>query len=198
MIQKGYIVFDVDIRGTSGYGKKFRTDIHKKVGCGLDLSDLISGVEFLRSLGYVDPERVGVYGGSGGGFMTLMALCLKPDYFTCGAALRSLTDWKNYHSSFCHHVMGRPQDNPEGYKESSPITHAEKLKRPLLLIHGMIDANSFSQESIKFAERLIQAGIDFEFMLYPTERHSFSDPECWIDEYRRIERFMDKHLLKSK
>ncbi|MCP4725877.1 MAG: prolyl oligopeptidase family serine peptidase, partial [bacterium] len=198
MAQRGYIVFDPDIRGSTGYGNKFRTDIYKKPGHGKDMSDLISGVEYLNALGCVDPDRIGVYGGSGGGFMTLMALCLKGEYFACGVSLRCLSDWKNYHSAFVHPILGKPQDNPEEYKESSPITHAEKLTKPLLLMHGLVDNNSYAQESIKFAERLIQAGIDFEFMLYPSQNHGFTDPESWIDEYRRIERFMDKHLMDKK
>lgn len=195
MVHKGYIVLDLDIRGTSGYGKKFMTDIYLQVGRGKDLSDLVSGIEYLRSLGCVDPDRVGCYGGSGGGFQTLMALCLKPGYFACGVSLRCLTDWRNYDSFFTRPLLGDPKENPKAYEESSPITHAEKLTRPLLLIHGLKDDNSFAQESFKFAEKLIQAGIDFEFMIYPGENHAFVDPDCWVDEYRRIERFMDKHLL---
>ncbi len=197
MANRGYVVMEVDFRGTTGYGRDFGRSVYQKMGIGKDLSDLVSGIKYLESLGYIDPDRVGVYGGSGGGFLTLMSLCLKPEYFTCGASLRCLTDWSNYNSIFTTMLMGRPQDNPEAFRECSPINHAEKLTRPLLLMHGMKDSNSYAQESIKFAEKLIQAGIDFEFMLYPSEDHGFVDPECWYDEYRRIARFMDKYLLKN-
>lgn len=198
MAHKGYVVLDIDFRGTSGYGREFSRDIHKKFGWGNDLVDVVSGIEYLKSLGCIDPERVGCYGGSGGGFLTLMGLCLKPGYFTCGAALRPATDFKNYNAYYIHQILGLPEKNPGVYEKSAPITYAEKLTRPLLLIHGLVDDTAFVQDTFQFAEKLIQAGIDFEFMIYPSESHSFIDPECWTDEYRRIERFMNKHLLSKK
>ncbi len=193
MLHKGYIVLDIDYRGSAGYGRDFRTGVYLHMG-GKDLRDLVSGIEYLKTLGYADLDNVGCYGGSYGGFLTLMALCLEPDYFMCGAALRSVTDWKNYNAYYTNQRLGYPKDNPEAYKKSSPITFAEKLTRPLLLMHGLVDDNVFAQDSFQFAEKLIKAGIDFEFMVYPSQRHGFTDPESWVDEYNRIEKLFEKHL----
>jgi len=195
LIEKGYIVLDPDFRGSAGYGRDFRTGIYLHMG-GKDLSDIVSGVEYLKEQGIIDENRVGVYGGSYGGFLTLMCLCLEPEHFTCGAALRSVTDWKNYNSWYTQQRLGNMNNNPDAYEVSSPITYAEKLSKPLLLIHGLVDSNVFAQDSFQFAEKLIQAGIPFDFMIYPSQNHSFDDPECWTDEYRRIEEFFDIHLSK--
>ena len=194
LVEKGYIVLDPDYRHSTGYGRDFRTGIYGFMG-GKDTRDVVSGIEYLKKQGFIDGTKVGTYGGSYGGFLTLMCLCIEPDYFTCGAALRSVTDWKNYNAGYTNARLGTPQDNQEAYRKSSPITYAEKLTRPLLLIHGLVDSNVFSQDSFQFAEKLIEAGIHFEFMIYPSQNHGFTDPESWTDEYRRIEEFFDKHLM---
>ncbi|MFC1724529.1 prolyl oligopeptidase family serine peptidase, partial [candidate division KSB1 bacterium] len=195
LVEKGYIVLDPDYRHSTGYGRDFRTGIYGFMG-GKDTRDVVSGIEYLKKQGFIDETKVGTYGGSYGGFLTIMCLCLEPEYFTCGAALRSVTDWKNYNAGYTNARLGTPQDNPEAYKKSSPITYAEKLTRPLLLIHGLVDSNVFSQDSFQFAEKLIEAGIHFDFMIYPSQNHGFTDPESWTDEYRRIEEFFDKYLMK--
>ncbi len=189
----GFAVLDVDYRHSAGYGRKFRTDIYGFMG-GKDLDDEIAGVKYLESLGFVDASRVGVYGGSYGGFMTLMALFTKPDVFACGAALRSVTDWRTYNSGYTNPRLGDPKRDAENYRRSSPIDHAEGLKRPLLILHGMKDSNVFAQDSIRLIEKLIQLGKEFDAMLYPSQDHGFTDPDCWIDEYRRIERLFMREL----
>jgi dipeptidyl aminopeptidase/acylaminoacyl peptidase len=189
----GFAVLDVDYRHSAGYGRKFRTDVHGFMG-GKDLGDELAGVRWLGTLGFVDTERVGVYGGSYGGFLTLMALFTKPDVFACGAALRSVTDWRTYSSWYTNPRLGDPVKDAENYRRSSPIEHVEGLRKPLLILHGLKDRNVFAQDSIRLIEKLIQLGKDFDAMLYPSQDHGFTDPESWIDEYRRIERLFVREL----
>ncbi|MCP4726936.1 MAG: S9 family peptidase [bacterium] len=195
LTQKGYIVLDLDYRGSKGYGRDFRTDVYMYLG-GKDLDDEISGVEYLKTLPYVDTEYLGLYGGSYGGFMTLMALFLQPDVFKAGAALRSVTDWVNYNQGYTQARLGIVKENKEAYKKSSPIHFAENLKGHLLLMHGLIDSNVFAQDSFQLVEKLIKAGKTdlFESVFYPTQNHGFTDPDSWIDEYRRIELLFDRYL----
>ncbi len=194
LARKGYVVLDPDYRHSQGYGRKFRTDIYGFMG-GKDLDDVVAGIDFLAEKGIVDKERVGVYGGSYGGFMTLMALFTKPDRFAAGCALRSVTDWRTYNSWYTNARLGDPKKDPENYQRSSPIDHADGLKKPLLLLHGLKDSNVFVQDTIRLVEALIKLRKDsFEVMLYPSQDHGFTDKDSWLDEYRRIERFFDQHL----
>ena len=195
LTQRGYIVFEVEYRGSAGLGRKFRTDVSMYLG-GKDLQDELDGLEYLKSLGYIDPQRVGIYGGSYGGFMALMGLFLS-DKYACGAALRAVTSWENYYrhnSWYTEARLGKPEDNPEAYKKSSPITFADSLKKPLLILHGMVDDNVFFQDAVQLIGKLQKAKKKFEVMIYPDEPHSFTEPESWYDEYSRIEEFFDKHL----
>ncbi len=189
----GFAVLDVDYRHSAGYGRKFRTDIYGFMG-GKDLDDEVAGARYLASLGYVDPARIGLYGGSYGGFLTLMALFTKQDVFACGAALRSVTDWRTYNTWYTTPRLGDPKTDAENYRRSSPIDHAEGLTKPLLILHGLKDSNVFAQDSIRLIEKLIQLGKEFDVMLYPSQDHGFTDPESWIDEYRRIERLFVREL----
>ncbi len=193
LARRGYVVIDPDYRHSQGYGRKFRADVHGFMG-GKDLDDAVFGVKYLESLGFVDVTRVGIYGGSYGGFMTLMALFTKPDVFACGAALRSVTDWRTYNSWYTNARLGDPKKDEENYKRSSPIEHVDGLKRPLLILHGLKDSNVFAQDSIRLIEKLIELGKDFDAMLYPSQDHGFADPDSWVDEYKRIERLFDRHL----
>jgi len=193
LVQKGYVIFDIDYRGSKGYGRKFRTDVYLDMG-GIDLEDELDGVRYLETLGYIDMEKIGLYGGSYGGFMTLMALFKAPDTFACGAALRSVTDWANYNAGYTQARLGLLPENKKIYEKCSPIYFAENLKKPLLLMHGLVDANVFCQDSFQLAEKLIELGIDFELMIYPSQGHGFHDPQSWIDEYGRIEKLFDRYL----
>jgi len=195
LANKGYVVLDIDYRGSAGYGRDFRTDVYRHLG-GLDLEDLISGVEHMVKLGYVDPERVGCYGGSYGGFLTLMALFNSPDTFRCGAALRPVTDWENYHTHYTTQRLNTPQSDSEAFKRSSPLHFAENLKGHLLICHGVLDSNVHFQDTVQLVQKLIEYGKDFELMAYPKEGHGFRQSENWIDEYRRIERMFDTYLKR--
>jgi dipeptidyl aminopeptidase/acylaminoacyl peptidase len=191
---RGYVVLEVDYRGSAGYGRDFRTAVHMHLG-GKDLADLVAGVAWLRSRG--DVGKIGLYGGSYGGFLALMALFQEPERFQAGAALRFVSDWENYYRSspgYCLQRLGTPETDAEAYRRSSPIHFAAGLRAPLLLLHGVKDSNVHFQDAAQLTARLIELGKDFELMMYPREGHGFETPESWIDEYGRIERFFDRAL----
>lgn len=197
LTEKGYVVFEVEYRGSAGLGRDFRTDVYMHLG-GKDLDDEVDGLEYLSGLGYIDTQRVGIYGGSYGGFMTLMGLFLT-DKYACGAALRAVTSWGNYYRHnpwYTEARLGKPEENAEAYRVSSPITFADSLRKPLLILHGMVDDNVFFQDAVQLIAKLQKAGKKFEAMVYPVEGHGFNEPESWYDEYRRIEEFFDEHLQK--
>ncbi|MBK8179407.1 MAG: S9 family peptidase [Planctomycetes bacterium] len=193
LAELGYVVLDVDYRGSAGYGGAFRTDVQFRLG-ELELQDIASAVDELARRRVVDEKRVGCYGGSYGGFLTLMALFTQGERWTAGAALRSVTDWRTYHPGYTQPRLGRPSTHAESYARSSPIDHAHKLTKPLLLLHGMMDSNVFAQDTIRLMETLIDQGKEFEVMLYPSQDHAFTDGAHWLDQYKRIERFLTEHL----
>jgi dipeptidyl aminopeptidase/acylaminoacyl peptidase len=193
LARMGYVVVDVDYRGSEGYGQDFRTALQYHLG-GLDLNDIHLTLDALIARGVIDPKRVGCYGGSYGGFLSLMALFTAGDRWSAGAALRSVTDWRTYHPGYTQPRLGRPSTHAEAYARSSPIDHAENLSKPLLLLHGMMDSNVFAQDTIRLMEKLIDQGSSFEVMLYPSQNHAFTDGAHWLDEYKRIEAFLTGHL----
>ena len=198
LTQKGYVVFEVEYRGSAGLGRDYRTDVYMHLG-GKDLEDELDGLEYLRQLGYIDPQRVGIYGGSYGGFMALMGLFTTEKY-ACAAALRAVTSWENYYKHnqwYTEARLGKPEDHADAYKISSPITYADSLKKPLLILHGMLDDNVFFQDAVQLIVKLQKAGKKFEVMVYPDEAHSFTEADSWYDEYSRIEEFFDNHLLNK-
>lgn len=189
----GYPVIDVDYRGSAGYGGAFRTDLQYHLG-GLDLTDIHDVVDHQIARGLVDAERVGIYGGSYGGFMAMMALFTAPERWSVGCALRSVTDWRTYHPGYTQPRLGRPSTHPEAYRRSSPIDLVDGLEDPLLVLHGMLDTNVFAQDSIRLIEELIDRGKEFDAMLYPSQGHGFHDGPHWLDEYRRIETYLLENL----
>ncbi len=194
LTRMGVAVLDMDYRASMGYGRDWRTAIARQMGTP-ELEDLKDGVSFLVQEAAVDPERVGVYGGSYGGFMTLMALFKEPDLFACGAALRSVTDWSQYNHEYTGRILNTPQDDPESYLRSSPIEFAEGLTKPLLMTHGILDDNVVAQDTIRLAQRLIDLEKeDWEMALYPVEPHGFIEPSSWLDQYRRILKLFRLHL----
>ncbi len=182
----GYVVLDVDYRASAGYGRDWRTAIYRHMG-GKDLEDIVDGAAYLVKEHRVDPKRIGVYGGSYGGFITLMAMFTSPDTFAAGAALRPVTDWAHYNHPYTAAILNQPQDDPEAYKRSSPIYFADGLKGALLICHGLVDTNVHAQDSIRLAQRLIELRkTNWELALYPVENHGFEQETSWADEYRRI------------
>ena len=194
LIEKGYTVLDVDYRASEGYGRDYRTAIYRHMG-GRDLQDFIDAKQFLVAQQGIDSNRVGIYGGSYGGFITLMALFTEPGTFACGAALRSVTDWAHYNHEYTSNILNLPATDPEAYRQSSPIYFAEGLQDPLLILHGMIDDNVQFQDVVRLNQRLIELGKkDWWMALYPVERHAFEYTSSWIDEYRRIYELFDTYL----
>lgn len=191
----GYFVLDVDYRGSSGYGRDFRTGIYRHMG-GKDLEDVVDGARFLVEKYQVNPRAIGCYGGSYGGFLTLMAM-FTTDTFRAGAALRPVTDWAHYHPNYTVDILNLPHKDPEAYKKSSPIYFAEGLKGALLICHGMVDTNVHFQDTVRLAQRLIELGKEnWEVAIYPAEDHSFRNTSSWVDEYRRIFRLFETNLKK--
>jgi dipeptidyl aminopeptidase/acylaminoacyl peptidase len=198
LLNHGYIVVEVDFRHSTGYGRKFREDVTNWMG-KYETIDIVDGLDWLQEdCGCLDLENVGIYGGSYGGFMALYALTDKPDRFHAGAALRKVTNWRNYYYANPWYTLprlGDPEVVPEHYDRSSPLTYAGELERPALLLHGLIDDNVGSQHAFQYAEELIQSGnTNFEMVIYPGERHGFTSPHSWFDEYLRIFEFFEEHL----
>ena len=186
LASRGYVVLDPDYRASSGYGRDWRTGIYRFMG-GKDLEDVVDGAKFLVASEKVDAKRIGVYGGSYGGFITLMAMFTTPDVFVAGAALRPVTDWSHYNHGYTSDILNTPQTDPEAYKKSSPIFHAAGLKGHLLILHGMVDTNVFFQDSVRLVQRLIELRKEnWEIAPYPVENHAFTEETSWADEYKRI------------
>jgi dipeptidyl aminopeptidase/acylaminoacyl peptidase len=182
----GVTVLDMDYRASAGYGREWRTAIYRQMGTP-ELEDIQDGVAYLVREHGVAPERLGIYGGSYGGFMTLMAMFKTPDLFACGAALRPVTDWAQYEHEYTGRILNTPKEDPESYLRSSPIEFAQGLKHPLLVCHGMLDDNVVAQDTVRLSQRLIQLEKqNWEVALYPIEPHGFIEPSSWLDEYRRI------------
>ncbi|HEY0969966.1 MAG TPA: prolyl oligopeptidase family serine peptidase [Gemmatimonadales bacterium] len=197
LASKGYVVLDMDYRASAGYGRDWRTAIYRHMG-GRDLQDHVDGSKYLQSAHRIEPERVGIYGGSYGGFITLMALFNAPDHFGAGAALRSVTDWAHYNHPYTGRILNFPQGDSLAYRRSSPIYFAEGLEDPLLIAHGMVDVNVHFQDVVRLAQRLIELGkTDWEMAVYPVEDHAFVRPSSWTDEYRRIYELFERHLPRS-
>ena len=191
----GYTVIDIDYRGSAGYGRDWRTGIYRHMG-GKDLSDQVDGVKYLIENHNIDPEKVGIYGGSYGGFITLMGMFTEPEVFKAGAALRSVTDWAHYNHGYTSNILNQPVNDPIAYKRSSPIYFAEGLEGDLLIAHGMVDVNVHFQDVVRLSQRLIELGKeDWEMALYPVEDHGFVEPSSWTDEYRRILKLFNESLL---
>jgi dipeptidyl aminopeptidase/acylaminoacyl peptidase len=193
----GFTVLDIDFRASAGYGRNWRTDIYRHMG-GKDLSDQVDGARYLVSSEEVDPARIGIYGGSYGGFITLMAMFTEPDVFRAGAALRSVTDWAHYNHPYTARILNQPQDDPEAYRRSSPIYFAEGLRGDLLITHGMVDTNVHFQDVVRLAQRLIELGKSgWELAVYPVEDHAFQRPDSWADQYRRILELFQRTLTPA-
>jgi dipeptidyl aminopeptidase/acylaminoacyl peptidase len=194
LASKGYVVLDMDYRASSGYGRDWRTAIYRHMG-GKDLEDVVDGASYLVSAEKVDPRRIGVYGGSYGGFITLMAMFTTPDVFAAGAALRPVTDWAHYNHGYTSNILNVPQRDAEAYRRSSPIYFADGLKGALLICHGMVDTNVHFQDSVRLAQRLIELRKEnWELAVYPVENHGFTEETSWADEYRRILKLFEQHL----
>ena len=196
LASRGYVVLDPDYRASAGYGRDWRTAIYRWMG-GHDLNDVVDGAAYLVRSHKVSANRIGVYGGSYGGFITLMALFTSPDTFAAGAALRPVTDWSHYNHGYTSNILNEPQSDAEAYRKSSPIYFAAGLKAPLLIAHGMVDTNVHFQDSVRLVQRLIELRKEnWEIAPYPVEDHGFVEATSWADEYKRILRLFETNLKK--
>ncbi len=194
LVQQGYIVLDLDFRASEGYGRDWRTAIYRHMG-EPELQDYLDGIDWLVANKQGDRDRVGIYGGSYGGFMTFMALFKQPGVFKAGAALRPVADWSQYNHEYTSNILNTPELDPEAYLRSSPIELASGLRDHLLICHGMIDDNVFYRDSVLLTQKLIELRKDkWELASYPLERHSFTHPDAWYDEYRRIHELFERTL----
>jgi acetyl esterase/lipase len=197
LVDNGYTVLDLDYRGSAGYGRDWRTGIYRHMG-GKDLSDHVDGAKMLVDKYNVSPEKIGIYGGSYGGFITLMALFTEPGVFAAGAALRSVTDWAHYNHGYTSNILNTPVEDSLAFVRSSPIYFAEGLEDALLMCHGMVDDNVQFQDIVRLTQRLIELGKEnWELAVYPVEPHGFREPTSWVDEYKRIFKLFEENLKKQ-
>ena len=195
LVDLGYTVMDIDYRASDGYGRDTRTGIYRFMG-GKDLSDHVDGKNLLIKNYGINPEKVGIYGGSYGGFITLMGLLTEPKAFKAGAALRSVTDWAHYNHGYTGNILNFPETDPDAYKKSSPIYFANNLENHLLMLHGMVDDNVEYKDIVRLQQRFIEFGKkNWDLASYPVENHGFRETYSWVDEYRRILEHFNKYLL---
>jgi dipeptidyl aminopeptidase/acylaminoacyl peptidase len=198
LLQKGYVVIAPDYRGSIGYGKKWRQGVFLDVG-GKDSADATQAATYLKSLDYVDPGRIGVWGLSYGGFFTLLALVDSPTTFACGVDVAGVVDYRMYwedpwHGSWTYGRLRAPEDNPHAYDVASPLSRMDRLVRPLLILHGTSDVNVPYLHSVRLIDDLLRRGKSFDFMIYPGEFHYFTRAHVLSDAWGRVERFFDQHL----
>jgi dipeptidyl aminopeptidase/acylaminoacyl peptidase len=193
MLQQGYTVLDFDYRGSAGFGRDYRTDISESMGIK-DTDGAVAGARWLAQNAGVDPDRIGIYGVSYGGFLTLTSLFRYPGVFSAGVARAAVTDWAHYSDGWTSRILGVPHENPEAYRRSSPINYAEGLDDALLITHGLVDDNVHFQDAARLMQRLIELEKDFEVMIYPVEPHTVETEAGRYDLFRRQAAFFDEKL----
>ncbi len=189
----GFLVWSLDNRGSAGRGHAFETPIHRDMG-RVELEDQLAGVDYLKSLPYVDGARLGIWGWSYGGYMTLYALTHAPDVFRAGVAGAPVTDWKHYDSIYTERYMGTPQNNPKGYESSSPLARAANLKADLLLIHGTADDNVHLANTMSFVDALVKAGRPYALLVHPGQVHGFRAKENRVARDAAILKHFETYL----
>ncbi len=194
LVQQGYVVLDMDYRGSEGYGRDWRTAIYRNMGHP-ELEDYKDGLDWLVATQQGDRDHAGIYGGSYGGFMTFMALFRSPGTFKAGAALRPVVDWHQYNHGYTANILNTPDIDPEAYRVSSPIEYADGLQDHLLIAHGMMDDNVFFQDSVNLTQKLIELHKDnWSIAPYPLERHGYVRADSWLDQYKRILKLFEENL----
>jgi dipeptidyl aminopeptidase/acylaminoacyl peptidase len=199
-LQKGYVVLAPDYRGSIGYGSAWREAVHMDVG-GNDFKDAALGAHYLKTLSYVDPNRIGVWGLSYGGFFTLLALTEMPTLYRAGVDVAGVVDYAMYyedpyHGGWTRSRIGTPEENPKVYAQASPISYIDRLVRPLLVLHGTADVNVPYLHSVRLIDEALKKGKGplVEFMTYPGEFHYFTREHVLRDAWTRVDRFFEKHL----
>jgi dipeptidyl aminopeptidase/acylaminoacyl peptidase len=191
LAQQGYVILTPDYRGSSGFSRDWSTGVHMAIGVN-DTADVAAGADYLKTLDYVDPNRIGVFGLSYGGFLTLQAMTVDPTLWRAGVDVAGVVDWATYGAGYTTPRLGTPVQNPEIYRVSAPILHMDKLERPLLVLHGTNDRNVSFADSLRLFDVLIKLGKPFESQIYPGEIHFFRRDIVLRDAWTRIEDFFDR------
>jgi dipeptidyl-peptidase-4 len=189
-----YFVLQVDVRGSVGYGREFLSKLVGNVG-DIDVEDLVSGVQYLETLPQVDPDRVGIWGWSYGGYMACLALLRAGDTFQAGFAGAPVTDWRYYDTIYTERYMGLPKDNPDGYTESSPVSYADGLRGKLLIAHASGDDNVHFGNTLALADAFVDAQKYAEFLLYAGRGHGITDAPARIHIFNRVTQFFLENLM---
>jgi dipeptidyl-peptidase 4 len=194
LARRGFVVFAVDNRGSWNRGLAFEGHLHLRMGT-VEVEDQAAAVRWLGAeYGSIDLDRVGVYGWSYGGYMTLLCLLKHPALFKVGVAGAPVTDWDGYDTGYTERYMSTPQKNPEGYREGSVLTHAGKLEGKLLVVHGLIDENVHFRHTGRLLTALTAAGKEYDLLFYPEERHMPRDAKGLLDHERRVLGYFERHL----
>jgi len=195
MRQRGFVMASLDYRGSAGYGHDNRTYAYRQMGI-TDVDSALPLLDILVEQRSVDRNRIGIYGGSYGGFFTIMSLLRHPGTYAAGVSLYPVTDWAHYNQGYTSRILnGTPIDDPEAYRQSSPIYYAENLEDALQIQHGLVDNNVQIQDSFRLAQRLIDLQRDFDMVVYPVEDHGWDEPSTRRDSYKRMTRWFENRLL---
>lgn len=199
LLHKGYVILSVDYRGSIGYGRDFMHGHYMDLG-GKDCDDIIQGAIYLKSLNFIDPERIGVWGLSYGGYLTLQSIIRRPEMFRAAINVAGVVDWNDWAHDpggwWIQGRMGNPEDHKELYYQSAPINFVDRIRTPLLILHGTADFNVPFYESVRLIDALIKKGKNIEFMIYPGEDHYFIWSHTWRNVFQRIENYFEKYLKK--
>lgn len=193
MASRGYGVFTLDNRGSANRGIAFEQPIHRRLG-NVEVQDQLVGVDYLKSLPWVNPDRIGVFGHSYGGYMTLMLMSQAPDVFRAGVSVAPVSDWYLYDTHYTERYLGHPEDNPEGYEQSAVFPYLRDIRGALLLIHGMADDNVLFLHTTRLYKALQDANIAFETMAYPGAKHGLVGKSVNLHRYGTMDRFFDREL----
>lgn len=193
LAQQGYIVVSVDGRGTGARGNAFRSCTYKTLG-KIESHDQIEAAHYLAELPYVQEDQIGIFGWSYGGYMSSLCLSLGADIFSRAISVAPVTNWRYYDSIYTERYMGLPSENGEGYDAHSPISHTDKIRGDLLLVHGSADDNVHFQNSMEYVRRLVNSDVDFEFMAYPDKNHGIYGGNTRLHLYRKMSNFLLENI----
>jgi len=197
LARRGFAVLQVDNRGMDARGRKFAAAVRRNLGSVEFVDQLAALNQALAAYPFLDRDRVGIWGWSYGGYLTLIAMTHSPR-FAAGVAVAPVTDWRDYNAIFTERYLGTPQENADAYRRSAPQHHASDLRGKLLLVHGTSDDNVHLQHTVQMVDAFIRAGKQFDLMLYPGKTHSISGAQARIHLFRRLQEHFEKELLGGK
>lgn len=193
LCSKGYIVAEIDSRGTCGKGEEYQKSTYMRLG-EYELKDQLEAVKYLSGFKYVDKDRIGIWGWSYGGYVVCLAMTKGEGIFKTGVAVAPVTDWRYYDNIYTERFMRKPSENPDGYYNFSPLNFAEKLKGNLLLVHGSDDDNVHPQNTFEFAENLVNANIPFDMHIYTNKNHNISGDTTRYHLFKKLSQYLFKNL----